>query len=484
MRSYHEIRLRIFGQNRFNSVASKLLKKHLYFCRKFNSDLMPQAFNIAAAVKILDMELSPMQHSFIAATPQHRQIILHAPTGSGKTLAFTLAALSSINPLQKGTVCLVIVPSRELALQCEGVMRSVPSEVRTLSLVGGHLAADEARRLTELGPQVVFATPGRLLYHINRGTLHTESINLLIIDEFDKCLELGFREEMLAIRENLLRNKHEKDFCTWLFSATNSSIEFEPFIEEKTAKVIDFCTGSKNDERSTLITVPSPEKDKLDTLARLLSHINGEQAIVFLSYRESAERTGKFLKEQGFSVETYHGGLEQRDRERALHHFRSGARNVLVATDLAARGLDITSVRHIIHYHLPADEATFEHRNGRATRWEGLGTSYLIIGPTEIFPDFLPADDESLEVSSQPVRPVRPEWTSVYVGKGRKDKLSKGDIAGFFCKKGGLKQGDLGLIEIFDHHAFITIRRNKLRAALNGVQGEKIKGIKTIFKEV
>ncbi len=349
-------------------------------------------------------------------------------------------------------MCVGIVPSRELALQCESVMKSLQSGLRTLSLVGGHLAANEARHLTELGIQVVFATPGRLLYHINRGTLCTEGIGLLIIDEFDKCLELGFREEMLGIRESLLQGKHEQAMRTWLFSATDSEIEFAPFIEVGKAKVLDFREMPGKDERTRLITVPSPEKDKLDTL--------------------------------GFSAEVYHGGLEQREREKALYRFRSGARNILVATDLAARGLDITTVRCIVHYHLPADEAAFEHRNGRATRWEGQGTSYLILGPTEVLPDFLPVPEEVQDVSSEPLRPTRPEWSTVYIGRGKKEKLSKGDIAGFFCKKGGLRQADLGLIEVFDHHAFITIRRNKLRAALNGVQGEKIKGQKTLFKEI
>ncbi len=446
--------------------------------------LMQEKIRPEDAAQSLGIELSPMQSGFIQAAPHNRQIILHAPTGSGKTLAFALSLLDVLNPSRKETMCVVIVPSRELALQCESVMKSLQSGLRTLSLVGGHLAANEARHLTELGIQVVFATPGRLLYHINRGTLCTEGIGLLIIDEFDKCLELGFREEMLGIRESLLQGKHEQAMRTWLFSATDSEIEFAPFIEVGKAKVLDFREMPGKDERTRLITVPSPEKDKLDTLGRLLSFIGGEPTIVFLSYRESADRTGKYLKEQGFSAEVYHGGLEQREREKALYRFRSGARNILVATDLAARGLDITTVRCIVHYHLPADEAAFEHRNGRATRWEGQGTSYLILGPTEVLPDFLPVPEEVQDVSSEPLRPTRPEWSTVYIGRGKKEKLSKGDIAGFFCKKGGLRQADLGLIEVFDHHAFITIRRNKLRAALNGVQGEKIKGQKTLFKEI
>ncbi len=429
----------------------------------------------------LSVKLSEMQRRLIEKAPENHDIILLAPTGSGKTLAYALAALPGINAEKAVPQCLVLVPSRELALQGEAVVKRLKTGITPMSIIGGHATADETRRLQENSPQMIFATPGRLLDHLKRHTLDIGNVSVLIVDEFDKCLELGFREEMQSIHQYL---EKETGLCrTWLCSATNNDVDFSPFIDASNALLLDF-RRPKDEERTRAIVVKSPEKDKLDTLGRLLSLIAGAQTIVFVGYRESAERVGKYLKGNKFQAEIYHGGLEQRDRERALYRFSSGCSNVLVATDLAARGLDITTIKCIIHYHLPADEATWNHRNGRATRWESQGTSYLILGKEETVPAFVSHDTDGIDVSAQPIVPHSPAWVSVYVGRGKKDKISKADIVGFFCKKGGLKKNDIGLITIGDHHAFVAIHHQQVKKALQGVYGEKIKGQKTIFEQM
>ena len=211
--------------------------------------------------------------------------------------------------------------------------------------------------------------------------------------------------------------------------------------------------------------------------------LNGEPTIVFVSYRESVERVYKYLKQEHFFAEKYHGGMEQRDRERALYKFRSGGSNVLVSTDLAARGLDIAEVKHIVHYHIPTDEAAFEHRNGRSTRWENRGASYVILGPEEPLPDFSGIPDaEIMEIVHSEKTPTVPEWTTLYIGRGKKEKVSKGDVLGFLCKKGGLKGCDIGRIDIEAHCSYVAIRRNKTKSVLRAISGEKIKDMKTIIE--
>ena len=232
--------------------------------------------------------------------------------------------------------------------------------------------------------------------------------------------------------------------------------------------------------------VRSEKKDKLESLARLLTLIKGEPTIVFVSYRESVERVGKWLREQGFTVEMYHGGMEQEWRERALYKFRSGAANVLVSTDLAARGLDIPEVRAIVHYHLPMKEEDYTHRNGRTARWDAEGVVYWLLGPTEQLPAFVNAEqiEEESIANVMQICPVQPRYATIYIGRGKRDKLSKGDVLGFLCKKGGLRADEIGRIDIGSHYAYVSVLRKQLRTVLRQVSGEKIKGMKTLIEEM
>lgn len=423
--------------------------------------------------------LTPMQETMSEAAGKNNGVVLLSPTGTGKTLAYLLPMLQAIENSLDSLQAVVIVPTRELAAQSENMLKMTKSGVRSISLYGGRPAMQEHRVINELKPQVVFATPGRLNDHLDKGNIRPDSVTTLIIDEFDKCLELGFQEEM----ERAVSHFHGLRHC-WLMSATDA--EAIPAFMGKVIRGyvrLDFLGEAEElASRVAIRQVLSPEKDKLETLGRLLTHINGKPAIVFVAHRESAERVQNWLKERGFFSVMYHGGLEQDVRERALYKFRNGSANVLVSTDLAARGLDIPEVSAVVHYHLPLKAEEFTHRNGRTARWNTEGTVFLITGPTETLPPFV-SEAVSLELAENNKRPVAPRFSTIYIGRGKSDKLSKSDVLGFLCKKGGLRASDIGRIDVGAHAAYVAVPRVQLKNVLRLVAGEKIKGMKTIIEE-
>ena len=429
--------------------------------------------------------LTPMQQEAYARGLHGESFVLLSPTGSGKTLAYLLPLCERCNAAADVLQSVVIVPSRELAAQSEAFFRRMKTPLRSFCCHGGRSAMDEHRKLREICPQILFATPGRLLDHLGKGNIDGKNVCMLVIDEFDKCLELGFREEMAQVAAAL---PHVGQIV--LTSATDAA-DIPAFIRSVAPSAaagfgrIDFLSQTEAvGRRIRFSVVPSPEKDKLETLARLLSAIGSGQTIVFVAHRESAERVGGYLKKAGFSAEVYHGGMEQEHRERALYKFRSGAAAVLVATDLAARGLDIPEVGAVVHYHLPLDEAAFLHRSGRTARWQALGAVYLIIGPDEAAPPYMPAETTVCDVVGQSIQPAQPAWRPLYIGRGRRDKLSKADIVGFLCKKGGLRADQVGRIDVFARHAYAAVERGCTKALLQAIAGEKIKGMKTLIEEM
>lgn len=422
--------------------------------------------------------LSDMQRDMCRTADGKCDIQLLSPTGSGKTVAYLLPLIQLIRPESDDLQAIIVVPSRELAQQSEAVLKQMRVPLKALCLHGGRPAMDEHRRLREVRPQVVFATPGRLCDHLTKGNLRTEQVFLLVIDEFDKCLELGFEEDMKRIIGQL-----PPHHTTWLLSATAPE-EATCFVSKGNMKLLDYTVqNTEREQRIDTTIVHAPIPDKLETLARLLSRQGEASSIVFVAHRESAERVGGYLRQTGFTAEVYHGGMEQQHRERAVFRFRSGGSNILVSTDLAARGLDIPHVDAVIHYHLPADEAAYVHRCGRTARWERCGNNYLIIGPKEQTPEYVNAAQE-IDVDTIGIRPVRPQWCTLYIGRGKKDKLSKGDIVGFFCKKGGLRGTDINHIFVGDHQAYVSIARNRFKEVMKSIAGEKIKGMKTIIEEM
>ena len=427
-------------------------------------------------------ELNEMQqHAAEAITGSDGDVVLLSPTGSGKTLAYLLPLVQLLDSTSNDVQALVITPGRELALQSHQVLQSMGCGLRSTACYGGRAAMDEHKVLKEVKPQIVFGTPGRLNDHLDKENISRYQIRYLIIDEFDKCLEMGFQAEMQKLIKSLPGLQRRI-----LLSATNAE-QIPQFVNmSKKGTLIDFLPEEEQTpERITLYEVHSPQKDKLETLKQLLLSFDDESSIVFLNYRESVERVNSYLREQGFTTSCFHGGLEQRQREDQLYRFSNGSANVLVATDLASRGLDIPNIQNIIHYHLPESQEGYIHRVGRTARWDATGRSFFILNATEHIPDYVEGEIvEYAAMSSQQTEPPLPRMTTLYIGKGKKDKISKGDIVGFFCKNGGLTADDIGRIDVKDRYAYVAIRREKLKQTLHLVQGQKIKGLKTIIETI
>lgn len=411
--------------------------------------------------------LNPMQESSIAASKEHDNIILLSATGSGKTLAFLLPVAERLDVNNKTTQALIIVPSRELALQIEQVFRTMATGFKVTCCYGGHLRETEENNLLE-APALIIGTPGRLADHIRRGNIKLAGIETLVLDEFDKSLEFGFEEEMSFVVNSLPAVKKRM-----LVSATESA-EMPRFIRLKDAVTLNFLTGEPT-EALAIQLVKSPDADKLETLFRLVCYLGNRSTIVFLNFRDAVQRTSEYLKDKGIVNVFYHGALEQPERDSAIGKFRNGTSNVLVTTDLAARGLDIPNIRYIIHYHLPGSEEVFTHRNGRTARMEASGTAILIQGPDEDLPDYIDSSIPEIHLPEKTEIPEKPKWSTLFIAAGKKDKINKVDIVGFLTQKGELKKEDIGLIDVKDFISFVAIRKSKVSHTLQKIKAEKIK---------
>ena len=397
-------------------------------------------------------------------------VLVLSPTGSGKTLAYLLPLAERMDAGIDDVQAVVIVPGRELALQSQQVLANMGSGLRSQALYGGRPTMDEHRLMMKTRPQIVFATPGRL---------NVENVEWVVIDEFDKCLEMGFRDEMSRAMEQFYNAKRRV-----LLSATEAE-EIPSFVNMGKVSRVDFLIEDEQvPERVGINIVKSPVKDKLDTLQRLLRSFADQSTIVFLNFRESVERTEEYLNSLGFSTSAFHGGLEQAQREAALYKFSNGSANVLIATDLASRGLDIPDVENIVHYHLPLGEDAYIHRVGRTARWDAIGTTYFILGPDEYLPEYIVGEPQEFAIPERLPSPAPPKMVTLYIGKGKKDKISKVDIVGFLCKKGGLEKQEIGKIDIKERYCYVAVARKRVREVLRNVQGEKVKGVKTLIEVV
>ncbi len=430
----------------------------------------------------LHLQPNPMQtETFQAFDSGKGDIVVLSPTGSGKTLAYLVPLAERVDTTQPTLQAVVIVPGRELAEQSQQVLASLGTGIRAMALHGGRPTMDEHRALRKIQPQMVFATPGRLNDHIDKLNIELSHVGYVVIDEFDKCLEMGFDHEMSRIISRMPSQARRV-----LLSATDTD-EIPHYLGDiKKACVVNFLTDEDDlNHRIKLFSVSSPDRDKLATLRQLLLTLGQGSTVVFLNHRDSVERTAQWLRQQGFTVSLYHGGLEQKERERALYKFANGSAPVLVATDLASRGLDVPEIENVVNYHLPETEANYKHRSGRTARWDRSGRTFFILGPGETLPDYIsePVADITPEPSPN-ATPAAPRMATLYFGKGKKDKISKADIVGFLCKKCGLVSADIGRISLFDHYAYAAVSHSKAQQTINMAKGQKIKGVKTIVEEI
>lgn len=434
----------------------------------------PNNFNNFLA-KLGFQEFNEMQLEFFTEADKNQNLILLAPTGSGKTLAFLLPLISSLEENKKQVQALVIVPTRELALQIEQVFKSLKTNFKSTLCYGGHSMRTEQNSLAE-GATIVIGTPGRLADHIQRGSLELSEVKTVILDEFDKLLELGFHDQIESIFESI--SGSPKHFLT---SATDLKKwpDFLPFEYPQEINYLD-NTVKSNLELKVLYT---SHKEKGENLLRLLSKFGQESSIVFCNHREAVDRLSILMKEYDFEHAVLHGGMEQLDREKNLIKFRSGTVNILVATDLASRGLDIPEIKHVIHYQLPHKEEAFVHRNGRTARMHAEGISYLVIADDEYIPDYIEQEIQEVSVEEDFSAPPPSEYVCIYFSAGKKHKISKGDIVGLLTKKGGLEGKEIGLITILETSSYAAVNRLKSTEVINKLHNEKLKKVKVKIEE-
>jgi superfamily II DNA/RNA helicase len=416
--------------------------------------------------------LNKMQEAALEVIHNHKDTLLLAPTGSGKTLAFLLPVLQRLQHGISGVQCLILSPTRELAIQIEAVWQQMSTGFKVNTCYGGHSMKTEMNNLSQ-PPALLIGTPGRVLDHISRKSFGLNLITTLVLDEFDKSLSMGFQEQMGDIIKDLPSLNRRI-----LVSATDK-LNIPEFLGFSEPHILNFTSEEeKSTDGLSVKLIISPEKDKIKTLFKLLCYSGGDPTLIFCNNRESAERTNQILNEWSIPSAFFHGGMDQLDREKALIKFRNGSTVFLVASDLAARGLDIPEVKNVVHYHLPFKKDDFIHRNGRTARMFAEGTAYILLHADENIPAYLEEKPEVFELPVESIMPPPAPWVTLYISGGKKDKISKMDIVGFLCQKGNIKKEDLGKIELMDFMSFVAVKMDLADEVVALVQNEKMKGKK------
>ncbi len=431
-----------------------------------------QQINIPLILTSLGFDkLNEIQQSSLEANAKNDNVVLLSATGSGKTLAFLLPLLETLDPEISQPQALIVVPSRELAIQIDDVFRKMQTGFKVTLCYGGHKRETEENNLIE-APALIIGTAGRLADHIRRNNFSLDNITTLVLDEFDKSLELGFTEEMSYIIGSL------KNIKKRILTSATYAVPVPDFIGLKDPIRLDFLPEQESiDNMLEIKTFFSDDKDKVPALFDLICYLGNRSTVVFCNHRDAVERTSNMLKEMGILNVFYHGGMEQQERDSALCKFRNGTSNVLVTTDLASRGLDIPNIRYIVHFHLPNTEDAFTHRNGRTARMEASGTAILILSAEEKLPNYI-SEAENIEITEAHPIPEKPKWSTLFIAAGKKDKVNKIDIVGFLSKKGELKKEDIGIIEVKDFFSFVAVRKVKVGHVLELIKNEKIKNKK------
>lgn len=420
--------------------------------------------------KLQIQEMNQMQKSTFQASENEQDIILLSPTGSGKTLAFLFPVLRNLQKDISGIQAIILVPARELALQIEQVFKNMGTDFKVTICYGGHDKKIEINNLTQ-APALLIGTPGRIAYHLKNNNFQPKTIKTLVLDEFDKALELGFEEDM-----NFIINSLKSVSQRFLTSATamDNIPKFVRLDNEKTINFLKLGEAKPNIQLKKVMTIP---EEKLETLFKLICKIGNKRTLIFCNHRDAVDRISELLREKGIDRETFHGGMEQDERERALLKFRNDSTRILITTDLASRGLDIPEVESIVHYQLPPKEDAFIHRNGRTARMHAKGFAYLIMTEEENFP-FIKGNTPEENITENYRIPAKTPFQTIYISAGKKDKVNKVDIVGYLIKKGELAKEDVGIIEVKDTTSYVAVARNKVKDVLKKLANEKLKGKK------
>ncbi len=464
----------VFGREREGDLIKERPIAH------FNSVLLGVSENISDSIarylQLLSIEsLNEMQTEFISRSSKNPNLVLLAPTGSGKTLAYLIPLIESLKENIREVQALIIVPTRELAIQIEQVFKGMKTPFRVSTVYGGHSSKLEVNSLGE-APAVIIGTPGRLSDHIARDSFNPNTVHTIVLDEFDKSLEMGFQEQLKEIFTSI---NGKPRFLLTSATSLKRMPDFLPFSEYRTVNFLRDIQAVN----LTLRLVHSSSKEKGETLMRLVAGFQEDSCIVFCNHRDAVDRLSTLLTDYGYFNSVLHGGLEQIDREKNLIRFRSKVTNLLIATDLASRGLDIPEIRHVVHYQVPPKEDAFIHRNGRTARMHAEGIAYLILANDESLPDYIEDFIEEEKVSENLKAPLQQEWTCLYFSVGKKDKVSKGDLVGLLTKRGGLKAEEIGLITIMDFASYVAVKNDLVSSLLPKLKNERVKKVKVKVEE-
>lgn len=423
-------------------------------------------------------KLNAMQEEASHTIIANSEVVLLSPTGTGKTLAFLLPIINELNKDCHEIQTLIIVPSRELAIQIEQVARQMGAGFKINAVYGGRSGTLDKIDIKHR-PAILIGTPGRVADHLRRDNFTTHFIKTLVLDEFDKSLEVGFENEMSEIIIALPNLKKR------ILTSATQKVKIPDFVELENPVYVNYL--DEGIAKLQIKTIISPEKDKLETLVKAIRQIGNVPGIIFCSFKETIYRVSEYLDENNISHGRFHGGMEQIERERALIKFRNGTHQLLVATDLAARGIDVPEIKFIMHYHIPLKSKEFIHRNGRTARMKRDGVAYILVWEEDELPDFIdelnPEKLKLNEIQELPTSKIT-EWKTLYITGGRKDKISKGDIAGLFFKKGNLNKDELGVIEIKQDCAFVGVQSTKAESVIKLVNNSKLKKKKIRVSEI
>lgn len=418
-------------------------------------------------------ELNELQKTAMKDITISSDAIVYSPTGTGKTLAYSIVVLKALKRFEPEKLqAVVIAPSRELVIQISDVVRAIAIQHKVTALYGGHNVNDEKLSLLNT-PSIIISTPGRLLDHANRGNINLINVRQLVLDEFDKCLELGFEEEMRKLLKKM------PNLSRKILTSATILREIPPFVTLKNNVEINFLKGDETpSDRITVWEVRSKEKDKLAALRSLLYTIPEGKTIVFANYRDAVNRIYQNLKENCISAGIYNGALEQMDREKAIAMFNNESYPILVCTDLGSRGLDINEVRNIIHYHLPVSEESYTHRNGRTARVDKTGDVYILTNCDDTLPEYVSVSKQFTLPNTIPAKRIENKNCTLYFKAGKKEKISKGDIVGFITNNSDIPSNEIGVINVYDHYALVAVPKAKVKTALRQLNNAKIKGKK------
>lgn len=428
--------------------------------------------------------MTPIQAEALPIILAGEDLIAKAKTGSGKTATFGLGLLNKLVIENKRLQSLVICPTRELAVQVAEELRRLARNIpncKILVITGG---ASEYQQLNSLdhGAHIIVGTPGRLLKFLKKGAIDLNDLSFLVLDEADRMLDMGFEEDMEAIISLTPKEKQ-----TLLFSAT-----FPPEIEELGANILKnpkkVEVDSKHDKniiKQTFVEV-SDHREKSEALLRILGDYKPASTVVFCKTKQICADVAKFLSREGISALPIHGDLEQNERTVVLTKFSNHSCLVLVATDVAARGLDIKDLEAVVNFDLPQDADVYTHRIGRTARAGKVGLAFtLFVGYEKEkcleIENYLETENEYKamdDFSADSRFDLTPPMKTIYINGGKKDKIRPGDILGALVNVAGLTAAQVGNISILDRQTYVAIDVSVARQTISKLAGEKIKGLK------